>query len=372
MFRRIRDYLSDNWSVANKRSTRVSNGSLDLPTTHQLLSSHVGTLVKLLQIADRYTVDSPSLYPALYRNEVKVLIERYEQELSPAEAKQTGHRAAEIIGGQRAQELDYITDKDEELKAIIAIIAAEIQTSADRDQAFTETISRSVKQLDEAVDIDDIRQLRQKITDEVGFLTRQVQLKKTQDQTRMLLMEEQIQILNSKLDTAEQQTKTDTLTSLFNRRAFDEHLLAEICLAKHKQQPLSLVIIDIDHFKKVNDTFGHLVGDEILTKTAELIIKAFFRKSDFVARYGGEEFAVIQSQTNIAAAKKSAEELRSRMTRATIPTESGEVPITISAGITDFQGDESHSEFVARADKALYQAKESGRNQVIALSLDDQ
>jgi len=155
----------------------------------------------------------------------------------------------------------------------------------------------------------------------------------------------------------------DTLTGLCNRHNFDETSKQQIHLAHRYQQPLSLILCDIDHFKKVNDRFGHLTGDQILQKIARVIVETV-RESDIVARWGGEEFAILLPNTLEGDALMVAEKIRKEVSGL----DHEEVGVvTISCGVTALLEDDTQKRWFHRADTALYQAKERGRDQVAAL-----
>ena len=155
----------------------------------------------------------------------------------------------------------------------------------------------------------------------------------------------------------------DALTGLNNRRQFEVRLNQEIATAKRQKNPLCAMMIDIDFFKKVNDTYGHASGDSVLSSVAS-IIKEHLRESDIPSRYGGEEFAVLLPYTHIEEAQIVGERLRKAVETAPIPIDKGNINVTISMGLAEFSSDESGEELFKRADKALYEAKESGRNRV--------
>jgi len=154
---------------------------------------------------------------------------------------------------------------------------------------------------------------------------------------------------------------TDGLTGLYNHRFIFERLEEEIAKVSRYGRPLSVIMLDIDNFKRVNDTFGHRVGDEVIQSVAHAII-ANTRKSDVVGRYGGEEFLILLPETDLSAAKVVAEKIRS--TVAQLRFETKELAITISAGVAQAQKDESYEALVNKADTNLYQAKRSGKNRV--------
>jgi diguanylate cyclase (GGDEF)-like protein len=157
---------------------------------------------------------------------------------------------------------------------------------------------------------------------------------------------------------------TDSLTQVANRRALIEH--AEHALARRSGLPLALLMIDVDHFKLINDTHGHPAGDEVLRKIARLLT-ARLRGHDFLGRYGGEEFCVIAPETDNAGALALAESLRETIASASFAPESGELSVTVSIGISRCPPDTKRGlkEVLMEADAALYAAKQSGRNKVV-------
>ena len=160
----------------------------------------------------------------------------------------------------------------------------------------------------------------------------------------------------------------DALTNLNNRRQFELRLGQEIATTKRQNNPLCAMMIDIDFFKKVNDTYGHASGDAVLRGVAS-IIKSALRESDIPSRYGGEEFAILLPYTHIQEAQIVGERLRKAVESSPIPindenTDVKSINVTISMGLAEFNNQETGEELFERADKALYDAKESGRNRV--------
>lgn len=157
---------------------------------------------------------------------------------------------------------------------------------------------------------------------------------------------------------------TDPLTGLYNRRHFDSTFEREFLRAKRYGGDLSVAIIDIDFFKKINDTFGHLCGDHVLKEVAYLIYDSF-RKTDIVFRYGGEEFVVILTETSAENANIPLERLRINVENNLFKFNNTEIKVTVSIGAASVgEGVESSADLLDRADKALYKSKEDGRNRL--------
>ena len=157
----------------------------------------------------------------------------------------------------------------------------------------------------------------------------------------------------------------DGLTGVFNRRYFDSHLAQMISKSKETRSAFCLMIIDMDHFKKVNDRYGHQSGDEVL-KAVINVLKKSFRVTDLISRYGGEEFTVILRDADIEEGKIIADRAREEVAnlKCHIPATDEPIKQTISIGIAQYDINESAQGFIARVDKALYEAKETGRNKV--------
>jgi len=156
----------------------------------------------------------------------------------------------------------------------------------------------------------------------------------------------------------------DSLTGLYNRRAILDKLDELINLANRYKEDFSLSMLDIDNFKKVNDRYGHLTGDEVLEKIA-VLIRRNIRETDIVGRYGGEEFIIILPKTNLSSAWVVAERLRTIIEKTEMKDSAGNAfTITVSQGLVGWERDEDAASLISRADEALYKAKEKGRNRV--------
>jgi diguanylate cyclase len=174
----------------------------------------------------------------------------------------------------------------------------------------------------------------------------------------------EVSSLHKKLEQAREAATTDVLTSLPNRMAYEERIHEEIERARRYQRPLSLTILDVDFFKKINDQFGHPAGDKVLKILAEVFRKRT-RDSDFIARMGGEEFMLILTETTADDALTVTDTLRGIIEQANFHFRDKAVPVTVSCGITEYSEGDTAEEMYSRADQALYEAKEGGRNRCI-------
>ncbi|TMO44423.1 ligand-binding sensor domain-containing diguanylate cyclase [Pseudoalteromonas ruthenica] len=195
------------------------------------------------------------------------------------------------------------------------------------------------------------------------YRLRFLHLKRSEAQLK-LRVQAQTRSLAEQAKAFEHQATHDQLTGVANRRAFDKWLIAHFEQAKQQQQPLSLAIIDIDHFKNINDKYSHMVGDKVITEVANLIHHCAPQEAMF-ARWGGEEFTLLLPGFSVHEAQVCAERIRVLISGHDYSALADGVHITVSIGVADSQGAQDYDRMLAQADNALYQAKQGGRNQVV-------
>jgi len=174
-------------------------------------------------------------------------------------------------------------------------------------------------------------------------------------------------VLESTLTLEKQLARTDPLTGVNNRRHLYELAQHEFEVSQRYRQPLSVMMFDLDHFKKVNDTYGHQVGDQVLRLTTQ-VVGGGLRSADIIGRYGGEEFIVLLPMTTAQQAFALAERIRNEVAQVVVETEKGSVSVTISIGVVamdETSPAESVESLFRRADEAMYGAKQSGRNRTV-------
>jgi diguanylate cyclase (GGDEF)-like protein len=187
-----------------------------------------------------------------------------------------------------------------------------------------------------------------------------VHIKVRQQEEQLIKQADELKRLNSELTTRYERTKNlslhDHLTGMPNRRFMEMELGRVFTMAKRYGKPFSVIMLDIDHFKEYNDTYGHPAGDNLLMMAAATLTKEI-RTIDFICRYGGEEFLIILPEIELLGAYEAAERIRKAV--------EVNMPVTISCGVSSFNSSISKkAELIQRADKALYQAKNMGRNRV--------
>ncbi|MFV2056468.1 MAG: GGDEF domain-containing protein [Thiohalomonadales bacterium] len=233
--------------------------------------------------------------------------------------------------------------------------------------AFSEQLKLEIDAIKAMTRIDDIEQYRQKVIFTMESLQAQHnQLAENFDTARSYLsvISSGNQKLMDELDRVRLLSLTDELTGLPNRRAFLRRLHYEVSRVKRYRNPITLVILDLDHFKSINDKYGHQGGDEVLKMYTNKVF-SLFRHHDSVARYGGEEFVMLFPDTNLVGVSNALNKIQEKCKTMRVHVDNVEFPLpSFSAGVVEYQQGESAEHFVARADKELYRAKRGGRSRV--------
>jgi diguanylate cyclase len=248
------------------------------------------------------------------------------------------------------------------LHRMIEEMQRQFENSGGNLSSFARTLNQFATVLDSGLDPNRLA----KEVDKVIADTRAMQVSQETTQKNLSAVMDEIDALRREIAQIKEESLTDSLTGISNRRAFDTSLERTIESARESRTPFCVLLGDIDHFKKFNDTFGHLVGDKVLRLAASAIRRSVKGK-DLVARYGGEEFAIILPQTSQIGAMAVAEQIRKAIAASSLKNASGKAAfhsITLSIGIAQFNLNDDPVELVNRADQALYQAKQNGRNRV--------
>ncbi|MAM96121.1 GGDEF domain-containing protein [Parvibaculum sp.] len=241
-----------------------------------------------------------------------------------------------------------------------------IEESVGNSTALGTTVREASEGLTSQSSVSDVRYAVEAIVN----ASRSMEQRSAELEEHLRATKKELNELQENLEKARSEARTDGLTGLNNRKAFDEALTRELENAVQTGEPLCLAIGDIDHFKKFNDTFGHRTGDQVLRLVASCL-KSRVHNGHIAARYGGEEFAVIMPATDVAAAETIATRVRETVqARELVKRSTGESlgRVTMSLGIAQFQHGDTAASIVERADACLYEAKRNGRNRVIVES----
>jgi len=246
-----------------------------------------------------------------------------------------------------------------ELDAVLKLIH-----NAGRDQsAFGSTLSRATGELGH---VDSADGKIKALIDHVIHATRAMEARSKTLELQLQTSSSEVAVLRERLESVRRESLTDTLTGIANRKAFESELATSIERALQDNEPLALLMCDIDHFKVFNDTWGHQTGDQVLRLVANCLSEAV-KGQDTAARFGGEEFTVILPRTPLSSARQLAEQIRVKVeSKQLVKKSTGDIlgAITISIGVAQYQPNENAVDLVRRADACLYAAKHAGRNRI--------
>jgi diguanylate cyclase len=259
---------------------------------------------------------------------------------------------------------DRIDRVGSQVMSEIEQVMATIGAAAGSASHYTENLTTMSEALVSAKDGAGVRVIVERLVQ----ATKQMEATNRSLESRLMASKREISELQEHLDTVRSESLTDPLTSLANRKSFDDALGKAIAGAHGKSEPFSLMLTDIDHFKKFNDSYGHLTGDQVLRLVA-IAMKQNVKGQDIAARYGGEEFAIVLPDTSLRAAITVADQIRRAvMGKELMKRSTGENlgRVTVSIGVATLRQGDTPQSLIERADMCLYAAKRSGRNRVIS------
>lgn len=266
----------------------------------------------------------------------------------------------------RESEAEYVTSSLHAFRDAAWAFVSGLRRSLTVEQSSDRRIGHRMRRLEGAVRSGDADKIKDEAQETVTLLTEFLSERGARHEAQITEMAARLQGLRDELDSVRKQAAIDSLTQIYNRSAFDEQIEREIDLATLFGKRGCLLMIDIDHFKWVNDTHGHPCGDAVLREVAQTLKRCFMRRDDFVARYGGEEFAIVLRDITLPVARDVSERGMVGIRNLEIPYPGLDEPlrITISMGIARLRQGETASSWIERADRALYQAKNAGRDRV--------
>ncbi len=289
------------------------------------------------------------------------------------EAKNIGDKVETKYDELLKKEEEFLNEVNEQIeRELTVVVRATIQKYVNREMAelaaFRRVIRKQIRLLARKETDREIKRLWPELTEQMKTLSLSI-MNQMKSQTGKKLEKEVVEqvkktekAIMEQMQESEAKAVTDALTGIFNRRYFETKIDQELTLAKRFKSPLALIIFDIDHFKIVNDTYGHQTGDHVLTEVAN-VAKAALSHTDTLCRYGGEEFAVVMPETKADEAFVKAEEIRKKIEEHLFYGEEKILNIRISLGVSEYPAHAILKKaLVEKADAALYNAKQSGRN----------
>ena len=326
-------------------------------------------MLELLRMLLR-NIDDLVLDDRWLAGQIEMLREIVDSRPDPRKIDDAGRRLKELIYKQ-GQLKHTLAQSQRHLRDMLAGFVDQLARFSESTGAYHDRIGQCAQRIAQANDITEIGPL----LDEVMTETRSIQDEARRSRDELIVArgqaaeaQERIVTLQNELEEASRLMRHDQLTGALNRRGLEEMFQTESARAQRRGTRLAVALLDIDHFKKLNDSLGHKVGDDALVHLAK-VVRQHLRPQDVLARYGGEEFVILLPETGDSDAQQALIRLQRELTREFFMADLQKVVITFSAGVTRLAEGESLESALKRADGAMYQAKQAGRNRVMVAPL---
>ena len=300
------------------------------------------------------------------QGQVAALLSAVEPPLTLRRLDDVERRLEDVVYKQREAKSRSVAAQAE-IRQMLAIFVERLATINLNSSSFQEKIESSAKRIESVQSPEELADLLKEIVSSTRTMVDDTATARTQLQAlqeKVLATEAELVQLHLQLDNASSQARHDPLTDTLNRKGLDEALAREIANLRRKGEPLSLCLLDLDNFKKINDRLGHQVGDSALIHLVE-VTRRFMRAADTLARYGGEEFVILMPDTDQENGIEVIRRLQRELTRNFFLANNEKILITFSAGVVQLAEEESGEAAIYRADQAMYLAKRAGKNRVV-------
>lgn len=297
-------------------------------------------------------------------DEIKI---KYNEEVKANKVESYFKKQSGNISDYLRRQKAYLGDREKELRDIIDLLNKAMVGLSKENRTFYRRVFDHSEKLEQITLLDDIKKIKNALKTEVEQIKEAVESQKKLEQQQIEKLATQVDSLKGELEKTQVQLQTDALTGINNRKALDDHLEDQVERCHLRGTSFALLMLDIDDFKRINDTYGHLIGDRVLLAFATKCRNSI-RADDFIARYGGEEFVILLPGASLRNAKKKAKQICKSLadSRYTIDNAGSNqvLSATVSIGVSTLHKEDTSAMVIERADKALYLAKNSGKNRV--------
>lgn len=263
---------------------------------------------------------------------------------------------------RRREERKFVTERLQGYRSVVDELVGGLRQIGQRDRDTEYSVKRSLDAIEAALETGVLPEIRTALSGTIEAITATFAEQKQNYEAKINELNARMSSMRQDLVAIREEMKRDPLTQVYNRRAFDTAVVQSLNMRFILNQPFMLVMIDLDGFKQINDSFGHAAGDLVLREVGNALTRSFPRKNDLIARYGGDEFAVILTDTELENCKVLVARLIDYVAAIRVPGAPESVRPGCSVGFTDIAGDDTVEKLVNRADRALYEAKATGRN----------
>lgn len=349
------DQFSFDWDEENEGQ---EPGASVNPKT---LSDDRATLLYLIDTMNKNLFDFDG-HPV---RKTRGVLDQFAKELISSSKEQSERvlfRFRQFFSSYRIDEYTYIQKTFEDFRGIIWDFIDQLSEDIAYEENADNEVKENLSQLREAVEANSIDSLKQQSRQFIDFYMEHQSNRDNRRSKKISQMQKSLSVVKKKLVQANENMRLDHLTGAYNRKSFDEKIQQYTKLGDLSGGTISMLTLDIDFFKKINDNYGHPIGDYILVECVNLLKEVFHRDTDFVARVGGEEFSILLPDHKTEHAVKKAEELVQRVRKEVFVKDNMRLNFTVSVGIAERLPNENIEHWMKRADQALYKSKNDGRD----------
>ncbi len=321
----------------------------------------------LLQFIKEFALDLKELGSDTFKYHIGVLDEKFISDEKPPRIQSSFHKQKKRIQKFIGRQKKYLAERERELKDIIDLLAKAMVILDTENQQYNQKIYKQSEKIEQITRLDDMKKIKQALKQELENLQQTVRDKQNRDSKKLKSLSKKVTTLNHELKRAKVDSLMDGLTGIYNRKAFDRYLHELIPRDAFTHVSFALLMMDIDNFKDINDSYGHQTGDRVLLALADKC-SGNIRNEDFIARYGGDEFVVVLPKASLRDASKKAKRLCEAISATLYSLEDvkagHKLSITVSIGVSNYRKGDTVKTITDRADQALYLAKRVGKNRV--------
>jgi len=357
--------------LKKKSSIDMDNESLPemLKNTDEKRQFYLLAVRALLVFIKDFSLDLKEIDSEEFKKKIDDLAENFISEEKTKKVQSAFDKHKKNIITHIKNQKKYLKDREDEFKEIIDLLTKAMAVVDHDNQVYNEKIYKQSEKLEKITLLDDIKKIKNELIIEVENIRKTVREKELHDSDKLEKLSRKVNYLNVELEKAKEESIKDGLTGIFNRKAFDMYIKKIVERNTVTKAPFSILLLDIDDFKKINDNFGHQTGDRVLVAMAQKC-RGFIRSDDFLARYGGEEFVVVLPGASLRNAVKKGKLICKEIAKARYALEESKentiISITVSIGASVHKKGDTVETIIERADKALYVAKQAGKNRIVS------
>ena len=342
--------------VSFNKTESQHNGELPI------VNEEKATLLYIIDTYNKHLFDIEKHSIRKVREKLDTMSKSLVESNDPKQLEKTLFEIRQFFSSYRIDEYSYIQNTFDDFKRIVWDFADQLSEDLQFESNKEKQMGTHLKDLKEAVEANSIEQLRLKSRDFINSYVEYQSQKNEMRNKRVTSAKKNLETIKKQLLVATDNLNKDHLTGASNRKAFEEYAAKLMQMSSIQKAPLSVIALDIDHFKKINDNYGHDVGDFVLKECVRILNSVFFKEEEMVARVGGEEFIIVLPNHSIEQTVARAEALQAIVRNEAFVIGDHAVKFTVSMGIAQKYEAEVMADWLKRADTALYNSKNTGRN----------